>query len=102
MRITSPYIDEHEDYQVVSPHAVRVFPLWILLYLKHQETTRDNRKEQIMSYLPAVPGTIKFFSNTFEHAFYVCLNQGEAYAPEEIRTKSVCMNEDIGEALKEL
>ena len=39
MRITSPYIDEHEDYQVVSPHAVRVFPLWILLYLKHQETT---------------------------------------------------------------
>ena len=23
---------------MVSPHAVRVFPLWILLYLKHQET----------------------------------------------------------------
>ena len=30
------------------------------------------------------------------------LNQGEAYAPEEIRRKSVCMNEDIGEILKEL
>lgn len=25
--ITSPYIAEHEDYQVLSPHAVRVFPL---------------------------------------------------------------------------
>ena len=33
---------------------------------------------------------------------YACLNQGEAYAPEEIREKSVCMNEDIGEILKEL
>ena len=41
-------------------------------------------------------------TNTFQHAFYVCLNQGEAYAPEEIRKKSVCMNEDIGEILKEL
>ena len=41
-------------------------------------------------------------TNTFQHAFYVCLNQGEAYAPEEIRRKSVCMNEDIGEILKEL
>ena len=41
-------------------------------------------------------------TNTFEHAFYVCLNQSEAYAPEEIRRKFVCMNEDIGEVLKEL
>ena len=29
-------------------------------------------------------------------------NQGEAYAPAEITRKSVCMNEDIGEVLKEL
>ena len=41
-------------------------------------------------------------TNTFQHAFYVCLNQGEAYAPAEITRKSVCMNEDIGEILKEL
>ena len=41
-------------------------------------------------------------TSTFQHAFYVCLNQGEAYAPDEIRRKSVCMNEDIGEVLKEL
>ena len=27
MRITSPYIAEHENYQVLSPHAVRVFSL---------------------------------------------------------------------------
>ena len=41
-------------------------------------------------------------TNTFQHAFYVCLNQSEAYAPAEITRKSVCMNEDIGEILKEL
>ncbi|AQP39108.1 hypothetical protein DO83_05550 [Anaerostipes hadrus] len=45
MRISSLYIAKHEDYQVLSPHAVRVFSLWILLYWKHQETTRDNRKD---------------------------------------------------------
>ena len=54
MRITSLYIAEHEDYQVLSPHAVRVFPLWILLYLKHQETTRDNRKEQVIDFLKKI------------------------------------------------
>ena len=52
------------------------------------------------------PGIIKYpfwqMTNSFQHAFYVCLNQGEAYAPEEIRKKSVGMNEDIGEVLKEL
>ena len=35
-----------------------------------------------------------------EKDYFVCLNQSEAYAPEEIRKKSVCMNEDIGEILK--
>ena len=49
------------------------------------------------------PGIIKYpfwqMTSTFQHAFYVCLNQGEAYAPEEIRRKSVCMNEDIGVVL---
>ena len=52
------------------------------------------------------PGIIKYpfwqMTNKFQHAFYVCLNQGEAYAAEEIMRKSVCMNEDIGEILKEL
>ena len=52
------------------------------------------------------PGIIKYpfwqMTNTFEHAFYVCLNQREAYVPDEIMRKSVCMNEDIGEVLKEL
>ena len=52
------------------------------------------------------PGIIKYpfwqMTNAYPHAFYVCLNRDEAFAPEEIRRKSVCMNEDIGEILKDL
>lgn len=62
-----------------------------------------------MSLIPYCPHCGKPMSmnlrsdQTFvEHAFYVCLNQGEAYVPDEIMRKSVCMNEDIGEVLKEL
>ena len=33
---------------------------------------------------------------------HACLNYGEAYAPEEIAKKSVCINGDIGEILNRL
>ncbi len=32
-------------------------------------------------------------------AVYACLNSGEAYAPDEIREQSVCINGDIRETL---
>ena len=52
------------------------------------------------------PGIIKYpfwrMTNTFPKATYVCLNQGEAYAPEEIIRKSICLNEDIGKVLGQL
>ena len=32
-------------------------------------------------------------------AVYVCLNQGEAYAPGEIRKRAICIDGDIGEIL---
>lgn len=35
-------------------------------------------------------------------AVYGCVNAGEAYAPEEIRGRSICINGDIGEVLKQL
>ena len=34
------------------------------------------------------------------NATYVCINQGETYAPKEIQTKSICISEDIGNVLK--
>lgn len=32
---------------------------------------------------------------------YVCFNYGEAYAPDEIKKRSICVNGDIGEILME-
>ena len=35
-------------------------------------------------------------------AVYACLNFGEAYAPDEIRGRSICINGDIREVLKKI
>lgn len=35
-------------------------------------------------------------------ATYVCLNLGEAFTPVEIQDRSICINEDIGDVLKQL
>jgi len=52
------------------------------------------------------PGIIKypFWQMTAENprATYACVNYGEAYAPEEIAKRSICINADIGEVLKQL
>ena len=32
-------------------------------------------------------------------ATYACLNYGEAYAPEEIRDKAICINADVGDVI---
>ena len=52
------------------------------------------------------PAIIKFpfwhLANEWENAAYACINLGEAYAPEEIEAKSICINKDIGDALQKL
>lgn len=52
------------------------------------------------------PGIIKypFWRMTAENpqAVYVCMNYGEAYAPNEIQKQSVCINGDIGDILCQL
>lgn len=39
---------------------------------------------------------------TWENAAYACINLGEAYAPREIGTKSICIDGDIGSILRQL
>ena len=41
-------------------------------------------------------------AHDWKDATYACLNHGEAYAPDEIRKKSICINGDIGEILSQL
>lgn len=52
------------------------------------------------------PGIIKYpfwqMTDKSKNACYICINKGEAFAPKEIRDKSVCINEDIGEAIEKI
>lgn len=52
------------------------------------------------------PGIIKypFWRMTAQNpqAVYACINRYEAYAPNEIRSRSICINEDIGPTLQGL
>lgn len=52
------------------------------------------------------PSIIKYnfwhMTQEWKDASYACLNYGEAYAPEDIKKKSICINGDIGELLQEV
>ena len=52
------------------------------------------------------PGIIKypFWRMTADNssAWYICVNQGQAWAPEAIRTQSVCLDGDIGTVLEKM
>ena len=49
------------------------------------------------------PGIIKYpfwqMAAQNPNADYVSINAGEAYAPEEIRERAICVNGDIGEVI---
>lgn len=41
-------------------------------------------------------------THEWKNAMYACLNDGEAYAPGEMKKKTICINGDIGEILNQL
>ena len=52
------------------------------------------------------PSIIKYnfwrYAANWKNAFYVCINKGEAYVPEDIAEKAVGVNEDIAVVVDEL
>ncbi|MBQ8092599.1 MAG: Sir2 silent information regulator family NAD-dependent deacetylase [Clostridia bacterium] len=52
------------------------------------------------------PTIVKFpfmrMTQEWPDATYVCLNFGEAFTPVEIQDRSICINDDIGDVLKQL
>lgn len=75
-----------------------------ILYSYLQKYRRNcNRKVVRNRY--KTPGIIKypFWQMTLENkrAAYVCVNYGEAACPEEIAERSVLIDGDIGEVVKE-
>lgn len=49
------------------------------------------------------PGIIKFsfwqMTQNWKNSVYACINLGEAYAPDEIKHRSICINDDVGNVL---
>lgn len=49
------------------------------------------------------PGIIKYpfwqMANQWKNSFYVCINKGQAWAPDEIKDRSICLDSDIGQVL---
>jgi len=83
---------------------------WHAAAERYHAFLNSHRDHQVLFLETAVgfntPGIIKYsfwqMTNEWPHAFYACLNFGEAYAPAEIKNKSICINGDIGEILDSL
>ena len=77
---------------------------------RYQAFLNKHQKDRVL-YLELgvgfnTPGIIKypFWQMTAENpkATYACVNYGEAYVPEEIAKRSICINADIGKVLEQL
>lgn len=73
-------------------------------FLRRHEGTKTVFLETAVGF--NTPGIVKFsfwkMTGQWPDATYVCLNQGQAYAPDEIKKKSICINGDLKEILAEL
>lgn len=77
---------------------------------RYEEFLESHRKQKVLFLELAVgyntPSIVKYsfwrMTHDWPNATYACLNYGEAYAPDEIKRKSICVNGDIGEILTSL
>ena len=83
---------------------------WHLAAGRYEEFMRSHKNSRVV-FLELgcgmnTPGIIKFnfwrLAYQWPRADYACINLEEAYAPDEIRGKSVCINGDIGNVLNGL
>lgn len=77
---------------------------------RYAEFLRRHQNVKVLFLEAAVgfntPTIVKYsfwrMTHEWKDAVYVCLNYREAYAPDEIKKKSICINGDIGEILYQL
>lgn len=80
---------------------------WHKASSRYNDFLKTHRDKKVLFLETAVgfntPGIVKYsfwqMTNDFPDATYACLNYGEAYAPDEIKDKSICINGDIGEII---
>ncbi|MBR3203090.1 MAG: Sir2 silent information regulator family NAD-dependent deacetylase [Solobacterium sp.] len=83
---------------------------WHQAAARYQEFLRRHDRSKTLFLELGVGGNtpviikIPFLRMTMEwrDATYACLNYGEAFAPNEIQDKAICINGDIGDVLKQL
>ncbi|MCI8566864.1 MAG: Sir2 silent information regulator family NAD-dependent deacetylase [Lachnospiraceae bacterium] len=83
---------------------------WHVAAGRYQDFIRDHKGRRVLYWELGVggntPGIIKypFWQMTAANpkAIYACVNFGEAYVPEKIAKRSICIHADIGEILKQL
>lgn len=83
---------------------------WHLASERYTEFLHKHQNMKVIFLEAAVgfntPTIIKYsfwrMAHQWKDAVYVCLNYGEAYVPDEIEKKSICINGDIGEILDQL
>lgn len=93
--------DREEKFPVLGWHRVAE---------RYENFLRTRQNQQILFLELGVgyntPDIIKYsfwrMTHEWRNAEYICTNVRKAYAPEEIRDRSTCMQEDIGEVLKQL
>ena len=83
---------------------------WHMASERYAEFLRRHQNLKVLFLEAAVgfntPTIIKYsfwrMAHEWKDAVYVCLNDGEAYAPDEIKKRAICINGDIGEILYQL
>ncbi|MDO5135034.1 MAG: Sir2 silent information regulator family NAD-dependent deacetylase [Eubacteriales bacterium] len=83
---------------------------WHIAHQRYERYIAGHEKGRILYLELGVgynsPGVIKypFWQMTYENpkAIYACVNAGDAFAPSEIKGRSICIDGDIGEVLENL
>ena len=83
---------------------------WERASVRYREFLRENMGRRVVFLELGVgmntPGIIKFpfwqMTARWPQAFYICVNLDQAWAPEEIRDRSLCLNGDMGPVLEAL
>ena len=83
---------------------------WHIACERYEKFIKSNMDKRIL-YLELgvggnTPAVIKYpfwrLTNGNAQAIYACVNYGEAVCPSQIESRSICINDDIGEVLKAL
>lgn len=83
---------------------------WERASVRYWEFLRENMGRRVVFLELGVgmntPGIIKFpfwqMTARWPQAFYICVNLDQAWAPEEIRDRSLCLNGDLSRILEKL